>query len=69
VADVGAAFNIDNTSQVTLANVGTVPDNLAEVCLLTWMCPPTPYGPNMHPNDAGYEAIADSIAAQLPTPW
>lgn len=69
VADVGAAFSIDDTEQVTLPGVGTVPDNLAEVCLMTWMCPPSPYGPNMHPNDAGYEAIADAIAAQLPVPW
>jgi len=69
MADVGKAFNTDDADPVTLAGVGTVPDNVAEVCLLTWMCPPTPYGPNMHPNDAGYEAIADAIAAQLPAPW
>jgi lysophospholipase L1-like esterase len=69
VADVGATFNTEDTDPITLASVGTVPDNVAEVCLLTWMCQTAPYGPNIHPNDAGYEAIADAIAAQLPAPW
>jgi lysophospholipase L1-like esterase len=69
MANVGAAFNTDDTDPVELAGEGLVPDNVAEVCLMTWMCQTYPYGRNMHPNDAGYEAIADAIAAQLPSPW
>jgi lysophospholipase L1-like esterase len=69
MVDVGAAFNTDDSGPISLTGVGTVPDNVAEVCLLTWMCQTAPYGPNIHPNDAGYEAIADAIAAQLPAPW
>ncbi len=69
MADVNSAFNGNDTSPVTLAGVGTVPDNVAEICLLTWMCQASSYPPNIHPNDAGYEAIADSIAAVLPAPW
>jgi lysophospholipase L1-like esterase len=69
MADVNSAFNGDDTSPVTLAGVGTVPDNVAEICLLTWMCQANTYRPNIHPNDAGYAAIADAIAAVLPAPW
>lgn len=69
MADVGSAFATNDTELVTLTGIGAVPDNVAEVCLLTWMCQPAPYGPNIHPNGAGYEAIADAIAAVLPAPW
>jgi lysophospholipase L1-like esterase len=69
MANVNSAFNGDDTSPVTLAGVGTVPDNVAEICLLTWMCQAYTYHSNIHPNDAGYEAIADAIAAVLPAPW
>ncbi len=69
VADVGDAFDINDTEPVTLAGIGVIPDNVAEACLLTWMCQPEPYGPNIHPNDAGYEAIANAIATVLPAPW
>jgi lysophospholipase L1-like esterase len=68
IADVGDAFRIDSTEPVALAGTGTVPENVAEVCLLTWMCQPPPLGPNIHPNDAGYQTIATAIEDQL-TPW
>jgi len=35
------------------------------VCTLTWECARPPYGPNQHPNDKGYAAIAQSIMAVL----
>jgi hypothetical protein len=68
IADVGGAFKIDSTEPVALSGSGTVPENLAEVCLLTWMCQPPPLGPNIHPNDAGYQTIATAIEDEL-TPW
>jgi hypothetical protein len=40
--------------------------NVKYECKLTWMCAPKPFGPNIHPNDSGYLAIANAIAAVLP---
>ncbi len=34
-------------------------------CSLTWMCAKAPFGPNLHPTDAGYRLIADGIANAL----
>lgn len=67
VAQVSRAFDSANTSLVTLADVGTVPENVKQVCLLTWMCAHAPYGPDDHPNNAGYMVIARAIAAVLPS--
>jgi len=66
VADVPLAFESDSTAPVTVAGLGTLPDNVAAICNLTWMCQPAPYGPNLHPNGAGYRAIAQAIAAKIP---
>jgi lysophospholipase L1-like esterase len=66
MVNVAAAFKMTVTSQTVLAGVGTVPLNVAQACLLTWMCQPAPLGPNLHPNDAGYQVIASAIAAVLP---
>lgn len=64
-ADVARAFKNYDRTPTTLSGVGTVATNVAEACL-TWMCQLAPYGPNLHPNNAGYEIIASAIAAQLP---
>jgi lysophospholipase L1-like esterase len=65
-ADVAKAFmNFDRTP-TTLSGVGVVATNVAETCTLTWMCQLAPYGPNLHPNDSGYEIIASAIAAKFP---
>jgi lysophospholipase L1-like esterase len=59
VANVFAAFDSgDFTGGVRLAGVGTVPRNVATVCLWTWECAPAPRGPNEHARPAGYAAIA-----------
>jgi lysophospholipase L1-like esterase len=68
IADVGDAFRMDSTDPVSFAGDHTEPENVAEVCLLTWMCQPPPLGPNIHPNDAGYQTIATAIEDVL-TPW
>ncbi len=45
------------------------PKNVESACQLTWMCYSTPFGPDDHPNDAGYITIAEAIAAVLPKSW
>ena len=58
-ADVQDAFSTtDSTTTVPLPGVGTVPLNVARVCEWTWMCAPSPAGPNIHANAAGYRRIA-----------
>ena len=65
VADVAFTFQSDDVTPVALAGVGQVPTNVAAVCHLTWMCNPSPWGPDDHPNDVGYLAIAKAIDAVL----
>ncbi len=66
MANVARAFHLHQTSSTTDSSGARVPTNVATVCRLTWMCAAAPYGPNIHPNAAGYEAIADAIIAVLP---
>jgi lysophospholipase L1-like esterase len=69
MATVSSFFDVHNQSKVNLEGVGYVADNVADACELTWMCAPKPYGPNMHPNDAGYLKIAAAIESELQPPW
>jgi hypothetical protein len=69
MADVDAFFGGRDRTPVTLAGGGTVPNNVAHICQLTWMCAAAPYGPDFHPDDAGYATIAAAIEAALPSPW
>ena len=66
MAEVARAFKNFDRTPTTLAGVGTVATNVAQTCALTWMCQLAPYGPNLHPNDTGYQTIADAIVATLP---
>jgi lysophospholipase L1-like esterase len=72
VADVGAAFAI---TDFTAANMkilpgdGLVPLSVYNTCTLTWNCTPAPLGPNIHPNNTGYELIANTFAAVLQGLW
>jgi hypothetical protein len=66
---VNSFFDAHDHTKVDLEGVGTVPDNVANACELTWMCAPKPYGPNLHPNDAGYLKIASAIESELQPPW
>jgi lysophospholipase L1-like esterase len=64
VADVFTAFDSTNfTTQVTLPGIGTVPQNVANICLWTWECVPPPQGPNEHANATGYAVIAQAFLA------
>jgi lysophospholipase L1-like esterase len=65
MADVGAVFDLGDTTPVAAPGLGTVPTDVARVCAMTWMCAAPPLGPNQHPNDAGYRAIAAALAATV----
>lgn len=66
MADVGRAFGITQSEPVDLAGVGDVPRNVARTCALTWMCTSDSLRARQHPDDAGYQVIAQAIAATIP---
>ncbi len=64
VADVAAAFDTsDMTSLIMLPRIGTVPENVAKICTLTWECAPPPQGPNQDCNAVGYWVTARAFYA------
>lgn len=69
VANVPSLFQINNNTPTTVDNVGTEPLNVKEACQLSWFCFSSPFGPDDHPNDAGYSLIASAIEAVLPKSW
>jgi lysophospholipase L1-like esterase len=69
VANVPELFQTENDAPATISNVGTVPVNVQQACLLTWFCFKAPFGPDDHPNDAGYSLIAQAIETVLPKNW
>ena len=61
-ADVQGAFSTtDFADTAALPGVGTVPLNVARICEWTWMCAPTPVGPNIHANPVGYQVVAQAF--------
>jgi lysophospholipase L1-like esterase len=59
VADVAGMFATDDfTGRVPVPGVGMMPRNVAAICRWTWTCARPPRGPNKHPDEAGYRAIA-----------
>jgi hypothetical protein len=69
MVNVPGAFKTNETNMVSLKGVATVPQNVASACTLTWMCTKPPFGPDDHPNNAGYRVIAVAIEGVLPTSW
>jgi lysophospholipase L1-like esterase len=67
MANVSTAFDTSGGTPVRGESSG--PSAGTRVCELTWMCAHRPYGPNLHPNDAGYRVIARAIARVLPSQW
>jgi lysophospholipase L1-like esterase len=66
VADVERAFSSnDFDTQVTIPGAGTIPLNVARICMWTWVCAPAPFGPDNHANADGYAVIARAFADQL----
>ncbi len=68
-ANGASIFDSQDSSPVALPNVGTVPANVKAICTDTWMCVGAPFGPDDHPNNAGYWLIARGLVAALPAPW
>ena len=62
MADVASAFDLADHDQMKWSGLPTVPTDVARTCQLTWMCNGWPLGHNVHPDDAGYRAIASAIA-------
>jgi lysophospholipase L1-like esterase len=63
VADVAKAYHI---SDFTLIPVLNLPLNVFLTRSWTWMGAPAPFGPDIHPNAAGYAVIAGAFAEQIP---
>jgi lysophospholipase L1-like esterase len=64
IADVFGAFHTaDFNDQVTVPGFGSLPRNVAEICLWTWECASAPRGPNEHANRTGYAEIARTFLA------
>jgi lysophospholipase L1-like esterase len=59
VANVFGAFHSgDFTDRARVPGIGTVPRNVAAICLWTWECASAPRGPNEHARAVGYGVIA-----------
>jgi lysophospholipase L1-like esterase len=65
VANVASAFDLGDHHDMRWSGRPTVPTDVARTCALTWMCNQPPLGHNLHPDDAGYRAIASAIAAAV----
>jgi lysophospholipase L1-like esterase len=66
MADIATAFHEEDTRIVRTAKNEATTVNVRYECKFTWMCAPKPFGPNIHPSDAGYAAIAHAIEVVLP---
>lgn len=64
VADVFGMFHTaDFSPRVSVPGLGLLPRNVATICQWTWECARAPRGPNQHPNQDGYQAIARAFLA------
>ncbi len=65
VADVAGAFQSSNFN-IAPEPYPAIPMNVLLICQWTYMCAPSPVGPNVHANPVGYGVIAATFAAKLP---
>ena len=66
MANISAAFHEADTRVVRISKKEVTTANVQYECRFTWMCAPKPFGPNIHPTNAGYQAIAAAISTKLP---
>jgi lysophospholipase L1-like esterase len=66
MADISKAFHEGDIRVVRNSKKEITTANVQYECKFTWMCAPKPFGPNIHPTNAGYLAIAKAIEAVLP---
>jgi hypothetical protein len=66
MANVAQAFDLDRTDPTDFGRESHVPLNVVHACQLTWDCTSAPYRYKQHPNDSGYQPIAQAIAAIVP---
>ncbi|MDP9074998.1 MAG: SGNH/GDSL hydrolase family protein [Actinomycetota bacterium] len=62
VADVAGAFAPLNLPSMPYLDL---PVDLGIVCAYTWMCAPSPIGPNIHATPLGYLVIAQAFAQKI----
>lgn len=63
VAPVADAFRTFDATPLPLVGL---PVDVAVICSWTWMCARSPQGPNIHPNQGGYAAIAAAFLSRFP---
>ncbi|HWF51297.1 MAG TPA: SGNH/GDSL hydrolase family protein [Solirubrobacteraceae bacterium] len=69
IGEVDTAFGVYTPFTTTVSTaMGTLPVAVSETCDLTWMCSAPPIGANIHATVAGYEKIAEVLAASLGAP-
>jgi hypothetical protein len=66
VAPVATALKMNDTTMSGRHDGRVVPEDVATACDTTWMCRAAPWGPNDHPNNEGYLAIAKAIVRVVP---
>ena len=62
IADVEADFS---NADLGDADGNGMPDDVDRSCAWTWRCASPPLGPDIHPNNTGYAAIAHAFAQAL----
>jgi hypothetical protein len=63
VANVPAFYDSADSTLTTLAPYGSIPTDVKQICLMTWMCTSAH---DDHANKLGYEVEADAILKVLP---
>jgi lysophospholipase L1-like esterase len=64
--DVASAFRVNAVTPLVRFDGKTVPEDVAQTCQLTWMCPSVAgRAGDIHPNSAGYRLIAATFQKRL----
>jgi lysophospholipase L1-like esterase len=70
MADVYAAFESDDFTTMVQSSLrppnNVLPVSVANICSFTYMCDADPVGPDIHPNNAGYSLIAETMSQLSP---